>query len=411
MAERGYAALLVTGGAAHNPAMYYLANGAKVTENTVLVKKRDEAPIIFASTMERDEAAKSGLPVVDLNEFNLSELIETEKGNRLHALARLYGKIFARAGVQGTVAAFGQRDQGAALRLLTAIRELNPEVNVVGEFENTVFDLATATKDASEVKRIRAVGRKTMKVVAGTEEFLTSHRAKSGYLVKKDGARLTIGDVKRHINHLLMEQGIVDAEAGTIFSTRREAGVPHSLGTDRVPLALGQTIVYDIFPAEPGGGYFFDFTRTWCLGYAPPMVERMYHDVLEVFNAVTRAMQPGGLCRAYQQLACGLLEARGHPTIQSSPRTTSGYVHSLGHGVGLRIHESPRFSDVEGNMDRLQPGVVVTIEPGVYYPEHDLGIRIEDCLWLNPATLKFETLASYSKELVLKVKHVGGRRK
>jgi Xaa-Pro aminopeptidase len=130
--------------------------------------------------------------------------------------------------------------------------------------------------------------------------------------------------------------------------------------------------------------------------------------VLDVFKAVTTALQPGGLCRAYQQLACGLFEARGHSTIQSNPQTTSGYVHSLGHGVGLRIHESPRFSDMEGNPDRLQPGVVVTIEPGLYYPDRDLGIRIEDCLWLNPATLKFETLASYSKELVLHVKNVQG---
>jgi len=411
MAERDYAALLVTGGAAHNPAMYYLTNGAKVTESTLLVKKRDEAPIIFANSMERDEAAKSGLPVVDLNEFNLSELINEENGNRLRATARLYGKIFARAGVQGTVAAFGQRDQGAALQLLTTIEELNPDIHLVGEYDHTVFDLATATKEADEVKRIRAVGRKTMKVIAGTEEFLTSHRAKNGYLVKKDGARLTVGDVKRRIHQLLAEQGIVDAEGGTIFATGRDAAVPHSRGTDRAPLALGQTIVYDIFPAEPGGGYFFDFTRTWCLGYAPPLVERMYQDVREVFNAVTKAMQPSGLCRAYQQLACGLLEARGHPTIQSNPQTTSGYVHSLGHGVGLRIHESPRFADVEGNTDRLHPGVVVTIEPGVYYPEHDLGIRIEDCRWLNPETLKFETLASYSKNLVLKVKHIGGRRK
>jgi Xaa-Pro aminopeptidase len=404
LSQRDYAALLVTGGAAHNPPMYYLANGAKVTESTILVKKRDEAPILFANSMERDEAAKSGLQVIDLKTFHLPELIHEENGNRLRAMARLYGKILAEAGVQGKVAVFGQRDQGAALQLLTAIEELNPHIQLIGEFDHTVFDLATATKDADEVKRIRAVGRKTMKVVAGTEEFLTSHRAKNGYLVKKDGARLTVGDVKRRINQLLAEQGIVDAEGGTIFATGRDAAVPHSRGTDRAPIALGQTIVYDIFPAEPGGGYFFDFTRTWCIGYAPPEVERIYQDVLDVFKAVTTAMKPGGLCRAYQQMACGLLEARGHPTIQSNPQTTSGYVHSLGHGVGLRIHESPRFSDVAGNPDRLQPGVVVTIEPGLYYPDRDLGIRIEDCLWLNPETLKFETLANYSKELVLPVK-------
>jgi Xaa-Pro aminopeptidase len=88
-------------------------------------------------------------------------------------------------------------------------------------------------------------------------------------------------------------------------------------------------------------------------------------------------------------------------------------VHALAHGVGLHIHEAPAFRDLEGNTDRLDPGVVITFEPGLYYPDHPaggFGVRIEDCIWLNPETLKFETLASYSKELVLPIRKVGGRR-
>jgi len=204
---------------------------------------------------------------------------------------------------------------------------------------------------------------------------------------------------------------VVDAEDGTIFAIGRDGGVPHSRGTDRDPIALGKPIVFDIFPNEAGGGYFYDFTRTWCLGYAPPEVEKAYADVLAVFQQVVRALKPGELCRAYQKMTCDLLEARGHPTIQSQPQTTSGYVHSLGHGIGLRVHESPRMADVEGNNDRLDPGAVFTVEPGVYYPERGFGIRIEDSLWLNPDTLKFETLANYSKRLVLPVKQAGAARK
>jgi len=413
MAERGYAALLVTGGTAHNPPMYYLTNGVKVGESTILVKKRGEDPIIFASSMERDEAARSGLRVVDQSKYNLPDLINQEKGDRLRAAARLFGLILAEAGVQGNVAAFGLRDQGAAYQLLTAIGELNPGVNIVGEYASTIMNAATATKGAEEIRRIRAVGRKTMKVVAGTQEYLTSHRAKNGYLVKKDGGRLTVGDVKRHIRGLLMEEGIVDAEDGTIFAIGRDSGVPHSRGIERDPIALGKTIVYDIFPAEPGGGYFFDFTRTWCLGYAPPEVERAYEDVLTTFKTVRQALKPAELCRTYQKLTCDLFEARGHPTIQSNPQTRDGYVHPLAHGVGLDVHEPPRFADVEGNDDRLDPGVVVTIEPGLYYPDHPaggFGVRIEDAVWLNPATLKFETLANYPKDLVLKVKEAGRRK-
>ena len=66
MTERDYAALLVTGSSAHNPPMYYLVNGAKVGDATLVVKKRGEAPVIFANSMEREEAARSGLRVVDL---------------------------------------------------------------------------------------------------------------------------------------------------------------------------------------------------------------------------------------------------------------------------------------------------------------------------------------------------------
>ena len=409
MHDRGYAALLVTGSSVNNPPMYYLANGAKVGDTTLLVKKYGEAPVIVANSMEREEAAQSGLRVVDVNQYRFAELLKAEKGDRLRATARLYGRILADLGVRGTVAAFGQRDQGATLALLTTLNCLGLGVNVVGEFDQTVFDRAAVTKGPEEVKRIRAVGKKTVKVVAAVEAFLVSHRAQAGYLVTQEGRRLTIGDVKRRIDQLLMAEGLVDAEAGTIFSLGREAGIPHSRGVDRQPLALGQTIVFDIFPAEPGGGYFYDFTRTWCLGYAPPEVEQAYQDVLDTFKAVLKALRPSESGSVYQKLTCDILEARGHPTLRSQPGTTSGYVHSLGHGVGLKIHELPRLSEAagqgaaDGHADCLKPGVVFTVEPGVYYPERQFGVRLEDTLWLNPATLKFEVLAPYPKTLVLPI--------
>jgi len=405
MEERGYDALLAMGGTAHNPSMYYLSNGATITERSVAVKKRGEAPVLFVDSMEREEAARSGLRVVDGTALRLREQLRAAKGNRLTATARWVGGMLRQAGVEsGTVAAYGNTDMGAAYELLTALAELHPQLTFVGEFNRTLLDEAMLTKGPDEIRRMRAVGKKTMNVVAGTEDFLTSHRARGGYLVKKDGTRLTIGDVKRRIRQLLTDENLVDAEDGTIFSIGHDAGVPHSRGNPRDPLKLGQTIVYDIFPAEPGGGYYFDFTRTWCLGFAPPEVEQAYQDVLATFKGVMKALRPGELTRTYQALTCQLLEARGHPTAGSSPATTSGYVHSIAHGVGLRIHEAPSFSDTPDNEQRLEPGMVVTIEPGLYYPERGYGIRIEDCVWLNPKNMKFEALANYSKELVLPVK-------
>ena len=156
---------------------------------------------------------------------------------------------------------------------------------------------------------------------------------------------------------------------------------------------------------EAGGGYHFDFTRTWCLGFAPPEVERAYRDVLDTFQTVLAGVKMNDLCRIHQQRTCQLLEARGHPTVQTNPKANSGYIHSLGHGIGLSVHERPLFGDFEGNIDTIAPGCVVTIEPGLYYPDDGgFGVRIEDSVWMNPATGLFETLADFPKDLVLPVK-------
>src|SRR6185369_7111819 len=176
MAKRGYAALLALGGAAHNPPMYYLSNGAKVTERTVLVKKQGEEPVLFVESMEREEARRSGLKVMDQASARLREQLRAAGGDRLQGTARWLGGLLREAGVEsGTVAAYGAADLGGGYELLTALSELHPQYNFVGEFTNGVLDAAMVTKSPEEIKRIRSVGKRTMRVVAGTEEFLTSH--------------------------------------------------------------------------------------------------------------------------------------------------------------------------------------------------------------------------------------------
>ena len=71
----------------------------------------------------------------------------------------------------------------------------------------------------------------------------------------------------------------------------------------------------------------------------------------------------------------------GHPTICAQKTTTNGYLHSIGHGVGLQIHEKPFSGATALRDDFLNPGVVFTIEPGLYYPEKRFGVRIEDTLF------------------------------
>ena len=402
MSEHGIDALLVTGAGDHNPAMVYLTGGAFLTQAD-LIKKRGADPVLFYYAMERDEAEKTGLPARCLDDFPIHKLLAEAGGDEVEAMARRYQCMLADLNItSGRVAIFGNRDAGEAYAIFHRIQALMPDLELTGGPGHSILSQAMATKDADEVERIRRMGRITVEVVAQTADFLASHKTKDETLVKADGSPLTIGDVKRWIHLWLAERGVEDPE-GTIFSIGRDAGVPHNSGSPASPLRLGQTIVYDIFPCEAGGGYFYDFTRTWCLGYATDEALALYQDVRDVYRQITSELQVGTPTREYQQRACALFEARGYPTACSDPLTQSGYVHGLGHGVGLYVHDSPSFSLYTNEQNLLAPGSVVTIEPGLYYPERGLGVRIEDTLWMRPDG-QAEVLAEYPYDLVLSMK-------
>ena len=76
--------------------------------------------------------------------------------------------------------------------------------------------------------------------------------------------------------------------------------------------------------------------------------------------------------------------------------------HSLGHGVGLSVHEEPYFRDSPDNDQVILPGHVFTCEPGLYYPDRGFGVRLEDDLWVAPDG-EVHNLTDYPKELVVKV--------
>jgi Xaa-Pro aminopeptidase len=118
----------------------------------------------------------------------------------------------------------------------------------------------------------------------------------------------------------------------------------------------------------------------------------------------------GTACRSLQRRVCERFEAAGHPTVWHTPQTETGYVHSLGHGVGLDIHERPLLSDAEGNTDTLAPGMVFTIEPGLYYPEHGLGVRLEDTCWMDSNGVT-QVIAPFPLDLILPAKQRAGSRK
>jgi Xaa-Pro aminopeptidase len=402
MRENNLDALLVTGPAQHNPAMVYLTGGGHLT-NADLIKKLGETAVLFYQPMERDEAAKTGLPTKNFAEYDLPKLLNQSGGDYTQAIVKRYKLMLAELGLDsGHVALYGRSEIGVNYAIFSALQRELPGLTLIGESDDSVLSLARLTKDDTEIERIRRMGAITTQVVGLTADFITTHSVRQGILIKPNGEPLTIADVKRRINLWLAERG-ADNPEDTIFSIGRDAGVPHSSGKPTDTIGLGQTIVFDIFPCEAGGGYFYDFTRTWCLGYAPDEVMELYETVQSVYTKISGQLAAGKPFKDYQQMACDIFSAQGHPTIKENPNIQAGYVHSLGHGIGLNVHERPGSGIMSDDKDCLLPGVVFTLEPGLYYPERQIGVRLEDSLLVRPDG-KFEVLAPYPHDLVLPVK-------
>ena len=402
MQARNIDALLVLGDALHNPAMVYFTGVTHVTEG-VLVKQRNKDPILYFNPMERDEAAKTGLETRSLNPFNYKKLFDESDHNALIARAKLLRLVIEDAGLKsGRVAIYGLRDAGETLGLVDSLRELMPKLEFVGEYSDTILLAARATKDAQEIEQIRDVGQRTIKVVDQVRQFLASQQEKDGLLVNASGQPITVDQVKKKIFLWLAEQGL-DNPHGTIFAPGAEGGVPHSGGSRDAQIRIGEPIVFDIYPVQAGGGYYFDFTRTWCLGRVPDDVQALYDDVHSVYITIMHELTMDTLCSQYQDRTCELFSSMGHPTVAEDPNTEIGYVHGLAHGLGLDVHEAPRFGLEATDKDILRAGSVVTIEPGLYYPERGMGCRLEDAVVVNTDG-SIEVLVPYPLDILIPLK-------
>ncbi len=405
MKARELDALLVFGDAEQNPPMYYFVGGGHVSA-ALLIKKAGKEPVLFYNDMEREEAAKSGLKTVSFSEFPITDFQEQANGDFQTANALRIQKILSEYGLSGgRVAVYGKVELSQLFGVMMKMASLMPELEFVGESSmDSVILRAMETKDAVEVARIRQMGAVTTTVVKMVQDYLTSCEVREDeVLLKEDGYPLTIGDVKSKISLWLAERGAADVE-GVIFAIGHDAGVPHSVGNPKDLMTLGKTIVFDIFPAEQGGGYFYDFTRTWSLGYSTPEAQALYDQVHEIYNKVIENLDLNASFIDYQRMTCEYFESKGHKTQLNTQAPLDGYVHSLGHGVGINIHERPWSGLTAGEDNILKPGVVITIEPGLYYPEKGMGVRIEDTYWVRPDG-NMELLAEYPYSFVLPMKN------
>lgn len=401
MTERNLDAIVVLGPdglSSANAAWQYLTGGAHLTGT--IVQRRGGRPTLLYGAMERQQAEQTGLDLIPTERWNIRDLLR-EFPDPLQARVEWYRRVFADQEIRGRVAFYGAVQAGWLLALAEAMRQMLPHIEVVGEFESDLLSMARTTKDADEIARMADVGRRTCAVVQGVVDFIGSRQAVDDVVVHDDGTPVTIGAIHALIRQLL-DQHNLEAPDGTIFAQGRDAGIPHATGELDAPLRLGSPIVFDIFPRDRASGYFHDMTRTFAIGYAPPEVQQVYDDVRATFDGVIDWIAVDTRTQDAQRLTCQLLRERGHQTPEDSWPLDEGYVHGLGHGVGLDVHEAPSMSTFIDRGETFQPGVVFTVEPGLYYPSRGIGVRIEDTLYVDQDG-SIRSLTPFSHDLIIPI--------
>ena len=184
-----------------------------------------------------------------------------------------------------------------------------------------------------------------------------------------EGEPVTSERIKRLINVSLMEQDCVAQH--TIIAGGVQACDPHNEGSG--PLKAREPIVMDVFPRHMTTRYFADMSRTVLKGKARPQMKSLYETVRAAQEEAIASVRDGADGQKIHAQVNRRFEEAGFKTSLMNGRM-QGYFHGTGHGVGLDIHEAPRISK-SGTL--LQAGEVVTVEPGLYYPEIGAA-RIED---------------------------------
>jgi Xaa-Pro aminopeptidase len=211
------------------------------------------------------------------------------------------------------------------------------------------------TKDALEIAAIeRAAGIQEAALTAALEHLRVG---------------MTELEFAARIEFEMKSRGATGASFAPIVATGPNSSVIHH-STGATPIAPG-TLLVDWGAAADG--YCSDLTRTFAFGTMPDAIRAVYPIVLEAQQAAIQACAPGRTCAEIDAVARGIITDAGHG---------EHFGHGLGHGLGIEVHESPYFNDLETDT-LLEPGMVMTVEPGIYLPGIG-GVRIEDDVLITP---------------------------
>lgn len=242
----------------------------------------------------------------------------------------------------------------------------NPAFSVT--FDDDFFKKQRAIKTKNELKEIRKACALTEATIEYAKTILQNCASHQNQLYWENKC-LTAERLRTLMELYCYEHG--GKADGTIVACGKDAANPHCVGQG--PLYKNQFIVIDFFPCDRNSHYYGDMTRTVMVGEPQISQKKMYNCVLECQKRLIEQIRPGISTKTLMNFAVKYFEDNGYG-LKKTADGCEGFIHSVGHGLGLDLHEYPSvgYHDI-----MLQPGMVITVEPGLYYKDLG-GVRIED---------------------------------
>ncbi len=341
----------------------------------------DGEEYVLVSTMEKGRAEKESRVknVISLEDYDYTARLMKAKDP-----AAAYADTLA-AFLKDVSAGSASVPEGFPLGLADRLRSKGIKIEAAGL---SVED-ARMIKTPEEIELVRQAQRVNEMAQKKAIGMISSAQVRNGILYYRDQP-LTAERVQREIELVFLKHGYDTTE--TIVAAGPGAADPHYAGSGPIP--SDQMIVIDTFPHGKKSRYWADMTRTVLKGKPTKEMKEMYSLVKEAQDKALLAIRPGTACKAIDDIVCDVFEKHGFGTTRMKSKT--GYIHSVGHGVGLDIHERPRLSQTSSLT--LQPGMVVTVEPGLYEPDVG-GCRLEDIVVVTKNGC--EDLTKFPRELVV----------
>ena len=273
------------------------------------------------------------------------------------------------------------------LQLANFLRENGIEMTP----DRELFDARRRVKNDTELAGIRRAQRPAEAGMdAARDLFRRAARSNGSLLV--DGEPLTSERVKLAIQDAFIRSGCTSEEF--IVSHGAQTAIGHDMGSGSI--VEGEPIVIDLWPKDAETACYADMTRTFCIGEIPDELAGYHRLVKESLDSSLEAVKAGTPGPDVYAVSCEPFHREGHKTMlnkEPGEVVESGYFHSLGHGVGLDVHEQPSLGR---SGQELLAGDVVTLEPGLYRRGWG-GCRLEDLVLVTDG--EAENLTQYPYDL------------